>query len=72
MVNVFKILWPKYVLYFLHFNKKYKIQYKQSCITTTRPVQQTSFMMSLAQNCCLHSAEVAVQNVHLSVCCGRI
>jgi len=22
MVNVFKILWPKYVLYFLYFNKK--------------------------------------------------
>ena len=25
-----------------------------------------------AQNACLHSAEVAVKNVHLSVCCGRI
>ena len=39
MYNVFKILWPKYMLYFLYFNKKYKIQYKQSSTTITRPVQ---------------------------------
>ena len=37
MVYVFKILWPKYMLYFLYFNNK--IQYNQSCTTTTRPVQ---------------------------------
>jgi len=52
MVNVFKILWPKYVLYFLYFNNK--IQYKKSCTTTTRRVQRKVTMSHEVQSTLRH------------------
>jgi len=51
MVNVFKILWPKYMLY---ITIKYKIQYKRSCTTSTRPVQRKVTMSHEVQSTLLH------------------
>jgi len=40
MVNTFKIPRPQYMLYFCILTTKYTIQYKQSCTTTTMPVER--------------------------------
>jgi len=55
MINVFKILWPKYMLYiFCILRTKYKIQYKQSCTTTPRPLRCKVTMSHEVQSTLLH------------------